>query len=172
MRVIAWNKAAEELTGIPEREAVGRFCWEILLSTDDTDAVICHAGCSTARLAREGWPIPTRPVWIRTREGKRHVSMSTVTVAAEPTPIFLHLMRNGREQAAKPCDGTPIALTPRQREILRHLSDGVPAKVIAKTLELSQTTVRNHIRGILTALGCHSQLEAVARARRDGLLDD
>jgi hypothetical protein len=36
---------------------------------------------------------------------------------------------------------------------------------IAKELQLSLETVRNHIRGILRALGVHSRLEAVVVAR-------
>ena len=61
-------------------------------------------------------------------------------------------------------------LTNRQHEVLALLADGVRAQEIAARLGLSETTVRNHIRSILSRLGCHSQLEAVALARRQGLL--
>lgn len=63
-----------------------------------------------------------------------------------------------------------IRLSPRQREVLALISDGVRAREIAARLGLSQTTVRNHIRGLLRRLDCHSQLEAVARAREWRLL--
>jgi DNA-binding NarL/FixJ family response regulator len=43
---------------------------------------------------------------------------------------------------------------------------------IATALHLSVETVRNHVRHILRALGAHSRLEAVAVARREGLLED
>ena len=59
-----------------------------------------------------------------------------------------------------------VALSPRQVEVLQLLSEGVRAQAIALRLGLSETTVRNHIRTILRKLGCHSQLEAVAVARR------
>ena len=55
--------------------------------------------------------------------------------------------------------------------MLRLLADGVPAKVIATTLGIVETTARNHIQAILAELRCHSQLEAVARAKQLGLLD-
>jgi DNA-binding NarL/FixJ family response regulator len=42
--------------------------------------------------------------------------------------------------------------------------------VIAQRLGIAQVTVRNHIQAILTELRCHSQLEAVAEARRRHLL--
>ena len=38
---------------------------------------------------------------------------------------------------------------------------------MATDLHLSIDTVRNHIRGLLRALGVHSRLEAVAVAHRD-----
>jgi DNA-binding NarL/FixJ family response regulator len=56
-------------------------------------------------------------------------------------------------------------LSPRQREVLTLLANGIRVREIAARLGLSQTTVRNHIRIVLRRLDCHSQLEAVARAR-------
>src|SRR5215831_13347714 len=58
-------------------------------------------------------------------------------------------------------------LTPRQAEVLRLLEHGRSTEQIASELHLSLETVRNHIRGILRALGVHSRLEAVAVARRE-----
>ena len=46
------------------------------------------------------------------------------------------------------------------------IATGVAAKVIAGRLGLAEATVRNHIRAILAALETHSQLEAIAKARR------
>jgi PAS domain S-box-containing protein len=58
------------------------------------------------------------------------------------------------------------SLTPRQTEVLRLLEHGHSTEQIAAELHLSVETVRNHIRGILRALGVHSRLEAVAVAHR------
>ncbi len=65
---------------------------------------------------------------------------------------------------------SPIALTPRQAEVLQLLADGASTADIAAELHLSNETVRNHVRHILRALGAHSRLEAVAIAHRQGLL--
>ena len=64
------------------------------------------------------------------------------------------------------------ALTPRQTEVLRLLERGRSTAQIAEELHLSSETVRNHVRGLLRALGVHSRLEAVAVARREHLLTD
>jgi DNA-binding NarL/FixJ family response regulator len=50
--------------------------------------------------------------------------------------------------------------------VLGLLADGVPAKLIAARLGVAEATVRNHIRAVLAALETHSQLEAIAKARR------
>lgn len=65
---------------------------------------------------------------------------------------------------------TDARLSPRQRDVLVLMSDGVRVKEIAVRLGLSETTVRNHVRLLLRRLECHSQLEAVARAREWRLL--
>ena len=67
-------------------------------------------------------------------------------------------------------DGPAPQLTPRQREILALLAEGNAVKTVAGKLGLMETTVRNHVRLLFVALGAHSQLEAVARARGFGLL--
>lgn len=61
-------------------------------------------------------------------------------------------------------------LTAREREVLDLLAVGESKEDIARRLFLSTNTVRNHIQNILTKLGAHSRLEAVATAAREGLL--
>ena len=61
-------------------------------------------------------------------------------------------------------------LTPRQMQILRLLAHGHSTHQIAGELHLAVETVRNHVRRLLRALDAHSRLEAVAMARREGLL--
>jgi DNA-binding NarL/FixJ family response regulator len=61
-------------------------------------------------------------------------------------------------------------LTPRQHEILILVAEGLSTKQIAAELWLSPATVRNHVAAIMTALGTHSRLEAVAAARKAGLV--
>jgi PAS domain S-box-containing protein len=62
-------------------------------------------------------------------------------------------------------------LTPRQAEVLQALARGCSTAQIAAKLGIERETVRNHVRGVLRALGVHSRLQAVAEARRRGLVD-
>lgn len=169
LTVVVWNEEAERLTGIPAAEALGRPCWELLRGVSERGDVLCHSGCSGARLAREGWPVPCRRMLIATPAGRRLVSVSTVSVRREgEPPVVLNVIRSGPENG--PGRHAAQRLTPRQTEVLQLLAVGEPAKVIATRLRISETTVRNHIAAVLRCLGCHSQLEAVAEARRRGLV--
>lgn len=66
--------------------------------------------------------------------------------------------------------GPSSALTPREREVLELLAAGVPSNEIAERLFVSRNTVRNHVQNVLTKLGAHSRLEAVAIGIREGLV--
>jgi PAS domain S-box-containing protein len=173
LHVVCWNQGAEGLTGISASEAVGRPCWEVIAGHDDRGDLVCHKGCSRARLVREGRCVPAAALHVRTGAGPRRVSVETITASSESGPFFLHVMRDApapqTDSLAAPL-GPPPRLTPRQREILALLAQGQPVKTVARRLGLMETTVRNHVRLLFLALGAHSQLEAVARARAYGLL--
>jgi DNA-binding NarL/FixJ family response regulator len=62
------------------------------------------------------------------------------------------------------------ALTPREREILAMLAEGLPNKLIASRLGISDHTVKTHLEAIFDKLGASNRAEAVARAVRSGLL--
>jgi DNA-binding NarL/FixJ family response regulator len=85
---------------------------------------------------------------------------------------MLHLLRKADKRGDEPAPTWPRpSLTERQLEVLALLDSGLTAGRIAERLELALPTVRNRIRAILIELGAHSQLEAVAEAKKLGLLD-
>jgi DNA-binding NarL/FixJ family response regulator len=61
-------------------------------------------------------------------------------------------------------------LSGRELEVLGLLARGASTDEIARQLFLSVHTVRNHVRAVLSKLGAHSKLEAVAIAARDGII--
>jgi PAS domain S-box-containing protein len=164
LRVLSWNAAAEKLTGRAGREAVGRLCWEVVRASGEDGEPLCGADCAVAHNALSGAEVERRQIMLDASGGKRRVTMSTVTVELGERKLVLHSF-----PAAK-TDGSAVELTRRQQEILGLLDQGLTTRQIAERLVLSTTTVRNHIQAILRALDCHSRLEALAEARRLGLL--
>jgi RNA polymerase sigma factor (sigma-70 family) len=70
-------------------------------------------------------------------------------------------------------NGAPAnGLTPREREVLSLLAEGLTQNEIADRLVISPKTVATHIQRILGKLDVRSRAEAVARAYRLGLVDD
>jgi len=69
-------------------------------------------------------------------------------------------------RGADPSEVHPVrqALTPREQEVLQMLGSGAGVHVIARELGISLATCRGHVKGVLTKLGAHSQLEAVVLA--------
>ncbi|HEX4583243.1 MAG TPA: response regulator transcription factor [Burkholderiaceae bacterium] len=63
------------------------------------------------------------------------------------------------------------ALTERERQILAHVASGESNKRIALKLQITEGTVKTHIASVLSKLDATSRTEAVAIARRRGLID-
>ena len=59
-------------------------------------------------------------------------------------------------------------LTPREAEVLRLVAEGLPNKVIANQLGISEHTVKFHLNTILGKLQASSRTEAVTKAARLG----
>ena len=60
-------------------------------------------------------------------------------------------------------------LTNRQIEVLIHLCEGLPNKLIARQLNMSENTVRVHVSAILGTLGANNRTEAILIAQREGI---
>ncbi len=62
------------------------------------------------------------------------------------------------------------ALTTREREVLELVSRGLPNKLIARRLQISEHTVKFHVSSIYAKLGATSRTDAVSRGVRRGLI--
>jgi DNA-binding NarL/FixJ family response regulator len=62
--------------------------------------------------------------------------------------------------------GALAALTPREREVLLCLCEGLNRMEVATRLRLSTNTVRTHVQSILSKLHVNSSVAAVALARK------
>lgn len=86
----------------------------------------------------------------------------TPTLAGE----VLHALRQGPDGAQEPV----TALTPRQREILQLLAEGLSAKEIAAKLGISARTVEFHKYQMMEALGIHTNAGLIHFAIKHGVV--
>ena len=75
-------------------------------------------------------------------------------------------------QSERPATNTSLGetLTPREKEVLEHLTRGLTNKELANALYISENTVKNHLRNILEKLHLSNRVQAVAYALREGLV--
>ena len=83
-----------------------------------------------------------------------------------PARQLATLLARRREQARREAEhGRRLdSLTPREREILGLMAEGLDNRDIARELGISYTTVRSHVRHLLSKMGARSKLEAVVKA--------
>jgi DNA-binding NarL/FixJ family response regulator len=79
--------------------------------------------------------------------------------------ILAEFARRDRPEAI-----APERLTERELEVLRLVTAGLRNKEIAAELDITENTVKYHLRHILEKLHAQSRTEVAARALREGLL--
>ncbi len=94
-------------------------------------------------------------------------SLISPSMASKLLNEFASMIKKEEEKAHVPAP----RLTPREMEVLQHVAQGMNNREIAKTLFISENTVKNHVRNILEKLHLHSRMEAVVYAVREGVLE-
>jgi DNA-binding NarL/FixJ family response regulator/signal transduction histidine kinase len=90
-----------------------------------------------------------------------------------PLDEVVELLRfAGEQRDREEDDRRAIArLTPREREVLQLLAEGLDSQAVADRLCITVRTHRNHVASILAKLGVHSQLQALVFALRTGVVE-
>lgn len=92
----------------------------------------------------------------------RHVLDGHIYV---PPQLLRDMVRGGRNGS-----GGRRPLTPRQVDVLRLVAEGLPNKLIAHRMALSEATIKAHLNAAMRSLGSHNRLDAVNRANSMGLI--
>jgi DNA-binding NarL/FixJ family response regulator len=67
----------------------------------------------------------------------------------------------------------PLAgISPREREVLALLVEGLPNKLIARRLEITEKTVKSHLTSIFRQIGVTDRVQAILWVERQGLRSD
>ncbi|MEU4089579.1 helix-turn-helix transcriptional regulator [Streptomyces aureus] len=143
---------------------VAAYGVRVLLLLPDLDSVDLHRVASlsgASLLCSEG---------LRTENlHKVLVAMAggEVHIPAELTRDLLQLA--GRGHGDRQAVQAPPRLTPREREALGHLVEGLSNKQIARRLHISEHGVKRLVASILAKLNCPNRTLATVRALREGL---
>jgi DNA-binding NarL/FixJ family response regulator len=79
----------------------------------------------------------------------------------------LRLLLDQRNERDPPLKHRLALLTPREREVLAYLAEGVGRREAAARMHLSAHTIRSHLQNLMGKLGVHTTLEAVAVIRQE-----
>lgn len=193
----SWNAGAARMFGWDATDVIGRDINEVLDARDDlgTPALAGGAEAATRRWDPERGGIANFDLEVRVRSGARiWINVSTIVFESRRSrrPLFVRLARDvsahrrgellaermvetAREILAlahEPGDLAPVAnISAQERRILKLFAQGKNAATIARRLDISAQTLRNHLHRINRKLRTHSRLEAVTHAQRRGLLD-
>lgn len=85
----------------------------------------------------------------------RQVAAGKSLLDPSVTERLLARLRDG-----EPTDDRLSSLTPREREILALIADGLTNKQIGETLFLAEKTIKNYVSGLLTKLGMQRRTQA------------
>jgi two-component system, NarL family, nitrate/nitrite response regulator NarL len=95
----------------------------------------------------------------------REAAMGRMAISPRLTTLLAEALRNGRTAA----NADEHRLTPREREILLLIADGLSNKMIARALEISEGTVKVHVKHLLRKLNLRSRVEVAVWAVQAGL---
>jgi len=179
--VVACNRAAERLLGYPARQVVGKRCYELLRATDPFGNRFCDKTCPLVNMARRREAVHDFELNLRKAKSEIVRANLSVVFVRAPSPSQLTIVhtlkpREPERETDELRAATPAGrarskpLSRREIDVLRLLADCKRTGEIAALLFISNETVRNHIKHVLSKLKAHSRLEALFLARRDCLL--
>lgn len=131
-----------------------------------------RAAATLRRLPLRGWgmvpldvaPAALQAALVAAAQGLAVLAPSLAEpLFAQPPVPSERVLTNGEAEPAEP-------LTARESEVLALLGQGLPNKLIARTLSISEHTVKFHVSSIYAKLGVSSRTEAVSRGARRGLV--
>jgi DNA-binding NarL/FixJ family response regulator len=106
---------------------------------------------------------------VLSRGAPAELVVAAVAAAARGLMVLDPGLAGSFVRAPEPRSGAE-PLTPREREVLALLAEGLANKAIAARLGVSEHTAKFHVNAILAKLGVDSRAEAIVRAARLGLV--
>ena len=192
-----WNKAAELCFGMGSELVIGQSCASVVNGYDDCGK-FCSTECCVFDAAKKQQKIRNFDLQVHANDIKRWFNVSVMIVNDDEStnPSTIHILREidtrkrledlvrdfvVNETSVSGDDAKQLTtisrnpiraavLTDREAEVLRCLAKGSTSKKISEDLNISLSTVNNHVQHLLKKLNAHTRLEAIRRAENSGLI--
>jgi DNA-binding NarL/FixJ family response regulator len=159
--------------GLPDGSGVS-IIKDLLAANPNGVAVVLTASVDRKDFA---WAVEAGAVGVLSKTMPIRDILDAVHRAADGAPLLspsetIDLLRLAGQQRQHDIAAQQFLsrLTPREREILAALGDGLSDREIAERLSISTETVRTHFVNILGKLGLNSRLQALVFAVRKGIV--
>jgi DNA-binding NarL/FixJ family response regulator len=103
-------------------------------------------------------------------DATRRLGEGETLLSEDELMALLRLAGQNREEEVE-ARASIEQITPREREVLQMLAEGLSNKEIAAKLHMSVDTERTHMMNILNKMGVHSRIQALVFAARYGLVE-
>ncbi len=189
-----WNKAAEKLFGGDASSVLGKQCATLFAGRTASELPICRDECHILTCARKGKGVPNFDMQVNTSTGRQkwiNVSILIVTNDHTERRLTVHLVRDiGKRKKTEDLsnqvlqmarnlvtsvdkvENAPpaVSLTEQEKKILTLIAAGKTTKDIALELNISISTLRNHISHVNQKLNTSNRLGAAMQAIKNGLI--
>lgn len=191
----SWNRGAERLFGYPSAAVLHKPCASLFQGRGALGNQVCSENCGVLQCTAANQEIKNYDLEVKGREGGRLWVNLSIIVYHDPRlkrHLHIHLARDitarkKREELtekvmgaakdlislpAEPVAAAPIpALSTQEKCVLKLLSEGKAPAEVARKLDITERTLRNHLHRANQKLGTRTRLEAVIHAVKLRLLD-
>jgi PAS domain S-box-containing protein len=190
----SWNRAAEKLFGYPSAKVLDHPCAALFQGRGPLGNTVCSEDCSVLECTQAKREVSNYDLEVKANSGQRlWVNVSILVFFDDRTKrrLVVHLARDitrrrKKEELAQMVLGAaqqlavlsedhgpspPVSpLTEQERRVLSLLAEGRGPADVARTLQITARTLRNHINNAGRKLGTRSRLETVIHASRQKLI--
>ncbi|WP_305856642.1 two-component system response regulator NarL [Balneatrix alpica] len=95
----------------------------------------------------------------------RQAAHGKIVISEKLTALLAQALQSNRKDNRPDID----SLTPRERQIIKLIAQGLPNKLIARKLHITEATVKVHVKHLLKKLRLRSRVEVAVWAVQEGL---
>jgi two-component system nitrate/nitrite response regulator NarL len=152
-----------------EADGIGEFLRELRARIEGVKVVVLTSDRSRGTIGKAiGWSVDAYLLKDMSPEAlTRSLQLVMLGQQIFPTRLMASLLQAEPSEPAP--EGPSKGLSPREVQILRHLMNGYSNKAIARALEISEATVKVHLKALLRKVRVSNRTQAAVWAMNNGI---